>query len=662
MNLIKFLRWHYQIAWDSLLRVWADSIRFAFHLFSVELLAKTLFSPWHRIEKRSRKPGFSIGAVFDRLTLNFLSRFIGFCVRTLFIFCGLTLAFIFAMLGLIAQIVWLYIPFFSWTLYIILNPRVKNEAEMARGEAKDFLLKRFNKQSPDEINKIKSEDISECINWYRKLKKEKSEKKKFWKLANLLAVPALGSSLAYGFTPELDQFCENLADEPPFSFDLIGRGKEVADIQSVLGRREQGNALLVGEAGVGKHAILMGLAKAIEGKQVVPGLFYHRALLLHLDEILGSKDSPEEAKAFLSSLLDEAKEAGNIIIVIKNFADYVSDRQKHDLSSVFSRFTHSGKLKFIGVATPSEYERFILPNETVQKFFEKVEVKPATEEEALNLVEMLTPKFEKGKKCTVGFLALKQIVVQSAKLISDIPFPEKALDLLDQLINTGEVKGKAFLDPADVDWLISQKLKIPLEGVSENEKGRLLNLEKNLKNQVFGQDEAVNILVKAMQRSRLGISESSRPMGVFLFLGPTGVGKTETAKALSGTYFGQSKQMVRLDMAEFQGAGAVSAMIGAENKAGVLTQSIRENPYTVLLLDEFEKSTIETKNLFMTVFDEGYLKDANNKKVSFEHAFIICTSNAGDEYIQLRRHKRYQKPRYYNPSKIPPPPGWPFED
>lgn len=636
MPIFNFLLWHYALALKALLGFWGNLILFSLHLFSVPLLIRTLFYPWHRIYVKNKIPGFSLQKLFYSLSLNLISRIIGFLVRTVLIASGFLWALILFVFGFLLVFVWFFIPFFSWAIYLWLNPGKKSEEDLIKGEAKNFVLKRLGISSLENLKHFSQVDVKQVLYWYLKLKNRKINKRKFWKKEFLFSIPALGTDLAFGFTPELNKFCDDLSQEPPFPFELIGRDKEISMIATVLNRRHQSHALVLGEPGVGKHAILMGLAKAIKEKRINAKLFYHRVLLLRMTEVLGSANSPELVKKKLLELFKEAKSAGNVILVIKNIEKYVSKSGGSDLSVVFSQVAHSSKLKLLTISTPNDFERFILPNDLFMKFFEKVEVKAATPKEAMDLLQKITPQFEKGKKVTVTYGALLRIIEQSEKLISDIPFPEKAVDLLDQVINQVLSLSKELVNKKDVDKVVSAKLKIPVGGLSSSEKEKLINLKKLLSTKIVGQSQAINSLNSALQRSRLGIAETNKPMGVFLFLGPTGVGKTATAKALAQAYFGDQKQLIRFDMAEFQGKNGLAGLIGssASNKPGLLIQAVREKPYGVLLLDEFEKAPKEIVNLFLTVFDEGYLKDFNRKNVSFKNLIIICTSNAVGEFIR----------------------------
>lgn len=621
MFLFNFLFWHYIRASKFILKAWFNFIAFAFHLFSVRFLLKTLFSPWRRVEIVSQTSGFSLERFFHQLTFNLISRSIGFLVRTILIIFGLLLAIFIFILGLFVLIGWQLVPFASWPLFLLTRPKIKTDQDSLKGEAKEFVFQRLGVKTEAELKKFSSEDIQATLKWYLEIKAIKDKKARFWEKENLFKLPSIGSDLAFGYTPQLDKYCQDLSFPPSFSHQLVGRKKEIKQIEAVLLRAAQNNVLLIGEPGVGKHTILLGLAKAIKEKKVNPALFFKRILLLDMNLILGKSPLTTEVKAKFQDLLKEAQAAGNIILAIDQIEKYISPQLIIDLTPVLIQMAKNTKIQIIGVTTPDNFERFIFPNEQIIKYFEKVEVYPPSKAEALEILEKILPDFEKGKEVITTFQALKEIIDQSDKLITHIPFPEKAIDLLDQLITEAHSLGKKVITEKDVDDLISQKVKIPVGSLSKDEAAKLKNLDTILHQRIVNQKEAVKALTMAMQRARLELGESEKPIGTFLFLGPTGVGKTETAKALAEAYFGSEKQMTRFDMSQ-------------PFKLELLIKEARERPFGILLLDEFEKASREVLNLFLTVFDEGYIKDTRGKIVSFKNMIIICTSNAGAEFIR----------------------------
>ena len=616
MSSISFIHWHYSIALKEVFLAWGNFTAFAFHLFSVNFLLKTLLAPWRRVESESNKE-----TLLNRLVFNLISRLMGFLARLFLIGLGLVLAFFFLFLGFGFTVLWLFLPCLTWPLYLLTREKSQTQEQLIQGEAKKFIWQKLNVQSEQELAEISPQYVEAVLDWYLQNKKQLDEEKKFWHKQNLFKLRSFGTDLAFGYTIELDQLSQDLSFPPPFAQQLVGRDKEVKEIEMVLSRSNQANILLVGEPGVGRHTILLGLARAIKEKQVNPRLFYKRVLMLNMNLILGNNPLEVQGKAKFEQLLKEAEQAGNIILTIDQIDNYMSEQGGIDLTSALASVAENRHIQIIGMTTPDEYNKKIFQNEEFLKYFEKVEVQPLTAKEALKILQQILPKFEKGKKVVTTYWALKEIIEQSDKLITHIPFPEKAIDLLDQLIAQAENEGKNLVGKKEVQLLISQKTKVPVGSLSINDTDKLSRLDQLLHQRIVNQEKAVSALTRAMQRARTGVSEAQKPMGTFLFLGPTGVGKTETAKALAAIFFNDEKRMVRFDMSQ-------------PFNLDILVNECREHPYSVLLLDEFEKSDQQTHHLFLTVFDEGYLKDKEGKKVSFKNMIIICTSNAMAEFIR----------------------------
>jgi ATP-dependent Clp protease ATP-binding subunit ClpC len=636
MVVTKFLYWHYGKANKFIFNLILNFVAFAFHLFSFKFLLATLFAPWRRVVIEEKKPGFSLNRFFQNFSFNLISRFMGFIIRSLLIFLSLILALIFFSLGLLILLAWQFILPFTWIIYFVQKQEKALNINHPYEQAKQFIYPRLEIRSDEEYQQQDPADKKEVCDWYLQIKQKKDQESKFWTLNNLLKVKSIGSSLAFGYTSRLDQYVEDLSQPAEFSHQLVGRAKEIKQIENILSRSSQNNILLVGEPGVGKQTILQGLAKAISEKEVIPRLFYKRVLKLNMASVLGQTPVANMAREKFSLLLKEAEAAGNIVLVIDQLEKYTNSNLGIDLTSVLTPFLQTGKIIIIAVTIPSGFERYILPNQHILKYFETLEVRPPTPNQALKILKSVVLDLEEDKKVKVSLNALKQIIELSDQLITDIPFPEKAIDLLDQAIQQAENEGKILITADSIAKLVSTKTKVPVGALARREEEKLKNLEQALHKKVVDQNLAVQTITSAMQRARLGLADPKKPIGSFLFMGPTGVGKTETAKALSSAYFGTSKSMTRIDMSQFQGENGLQSLIGsvAAEKPGILLQEVRANPYGVLLLDEFEKANQEILNLFLTVFDEGYLKDFRGKPVSFKNLIIICTSNAAAEYIR----------------------------
>ncbi|MBN1263765.1 MAG: ATP-dependent Clp protease ATP-binding subunit [Candidatus Pacebacteria bacterium] len=483
---------------------------------------------------------------------------------------------------------------------------------------------------------LKPKDIIRVSNWFLRQKRVLRRERAFWQIENLLKIPPLGKDLAFGYTPNLNRYCTNLAQPLPYTHHLVGRQKETIQIQQILARYSGNNVLLVGEPGVGRHTIVEEFAKRVNQGQVIPALAHKRVLGFNLRRLASESKNQMEAKTLVEEALTEAAYAGNIILVIDNFDQYVSpETNRIDLTNVFSQAARKG-VQIIGITTFADFAKYLYPNQQLLKEFEKVEASPPTNTEALTILEDTVDYYEKRNQVFVTYQALKEIVSQVDRYIVHIPFPEKAIDLLDEVCVYAAQKGQKIITPKQINQVISEKTKIPLGEIRQDEAERLNNLEKIIHQRLINQEEAVVAIARAMRRTRVGIAKTNRPIGSFLFMGPTGVGKTETAKALAEAYFGNESRMIRFDMSEYQGQDALDRVIGSINtqEPGLFAKTIRENPFSLLLLDEIEKSHPNILNLFLSLLDEGYFTDAFGKKVDCRNQIIIGTSNAGTELIR----------------------------
>ena len=697
--MLAYLFWHYKTVNSFLIKNLPNYFAAVEHFFSLRILLSSLFSPWRRVSL-AKKPGrLFLSGFFKRLTFNLISRGIGFALRAILIFLGLAALVTVAMTSFLFFLSWqIFLPF-SLPIYFWYKLKGRNQAKMILKKSKTpaailaNLLKRpiggfvcerliIDKkelislttkrnqwssqgvlgQTPKELEKIdnletlfhllardwlplrnflfekklKPPDIFAVAEWYGKLEKKRKEKARFWEKSNLIKSPGLGWNFSYGYTPELDKYIVDLTIPQPFSHRLVGRRKEVAKIEEILSRREENNVLLVGEPGVGKNTIVLSLARKVFNGSIRPELTHKRILGLNLNQVVG-RSTISQAKTKLLNLLKEAVSAGNIVLIISNIDKFAVSRENRiDLIDVFNQISRSSRVQVIGISTPENHHRYLASNALFLKLFEKVEVFAPDKETALEILMIELPYFEKGKKIKASYKALKQIVELSDKLIVEVPFPEKAIDLLDEAVTRFEQTGKKLISAEDISQLVSEKTKVPIASlITEGEKKKLLNLENDLHQRVINQESAIGALASAMRRTRLQVASSNKPIGSFLFLGPTGVGKTETAKALAHYYFGSEKRMIRFDMSQYQQQASLDGLIGSREKgSGLLLEKIKDNPFSVLLLDELEKADKRLLNIFLTVFDEGYLTDYRGKNISFCDTIIIATSNAAAEFIR----------------------------
>ncbi len=679
--------WHYTEGTKEYLEIWRNYIRFFWRFFSVKLLLKTLFWPWRRDVTRHGR-GFDPQEFLQVLAFNFISRFMGALVKLVTVaFCLLTELLI-VILGAAFFVVWLFLPvvilaflllgiksifvpsFFSTLICFVLSgllfwlpglsysisqkkfPSELSLAEMMKESWFDLVWvragvnpERGRTVSPDELpnllkeNDLTEEEFSHVVGWVARQHEEKEREKRFWREENLLARRGIGQDWVYGYSVHLDEVSKELNLARRQEYHLIGREKEVEAIERVLARAEENNVLIVGDPGVGKKTIVKKFAKLIYDGHALPVLSYKRALELDMGALMAGSANVSEMEARLRMVLDEAVMAGNIILVIDNFSNYLGSQTgvgKIDISGALMPYLASRHIQVVGITTYDGLHKKIESVPGLLKYFEKVEIKELEEDKMLLVLEDVVFSMEQRTGIRATYRALKEIVSKSGQYFADIAMPERAVDLLDEaFIYVVTKTTDKILEPRHVDLIISQKTEIPVGEVAMEEREKLSRLEDILHQRVINQEEAVKSIASAMRRSRMGVAEKKRPIGSFLFLGPTGVGKTETARTLAEAYFGKEERMIRLDMSEYQNIYDINRLIGSsEEEPGYLTTAVRETPFSLVLFDEIEKAHPSILNLFLQVFDEGWLTDFSGRKVSFRNTIIIATSNAGAELIR----------------------------
>ena len=390
----------------------------------------------------------------------------------------------------------------------------------------------------------------------------------------------------------------------------------------------------MGDPGIGKQTFIHYFARLIR-ENAFRGTFFDdsRVLLFDFGRAVGDATTQgSDPENFLRYLLSEAVMAGNIILVIENVDLFMGGEEtgRHNFAPLLGEFLIYPGFRVIGTASASAYHALMKHDEHSLKYFEAVYMRETDADETLGI---LIDEFKEVEKKQIVFTmkGFEQIVENADRYNWETPFPERALDLAHEVLTYWRTTDESFITEATVDAFIALKTGIPQGAVGEEEKDKLLRLEELLHERVVGQDTAVTRVAEAMRKARAGFGNEKRPLGSFLFLGPTGVGKTETAKAFAESYFGSEDRMIRLDMSEFQTAESIDRLIGSQEKGltGELTNALQENPFSLLLLDEIEKAYPQALDLFLQILDEGYVNDGFGKKVSFRSAVIIATSNAG---------------------------------
>ena len=501
-------------------------------------------------------------------------------------------------------------------------------------------------------NSLNSQDIDDLCKWFERIKLENADRKKFWTSENLAKKTSLAKNWAMGYTLTLDKFSIDWSNIMKNRISQkVGHLKEIEQIERILSRSQINNVLLVGKDGVGRKSIIQAIAqKSVLGKST-PQINHKRVVELDMPNLLSQIDDNEQVEFILSKIFEEAVSAGNIILVISNFHNFVGGNDKLgtiDITGILSSFLRFPQFQMIAVSSYSGLHKYIDKNPSITSFFEKAEIEEVSQNQAYLILQNLVSVFERSHNVFITQLALKDIIKYSDQYFANTPFPKKAIDLLDEAVAFVSNKSKDKMVLAKhIAEIVSQKIEIPVGEAKLKEKQVLLNLEELIHKRIINQEQAVKEISSAMRRARAEIVKRKKPIGTFLFLGSTGVGKTETAKALAEIYFKSEKRIIRLDMSEFQEIRDISRLIGSHEQEGILTNQIKEDPFSLVLLDEIEKAHPNVLNLFLQILDEGFVNDGLGRKVSFLNSIIIATSNAGANII----YKDIQENKELNTTK-----------
>ncbi len=420
---------------------------------------------------------------------------------------------------------------------------------------------------------------------------------------------------------------------------LIGRDAELETIFRIL-QGGSTSVLLVGNHGVGKETIINGIAELMVAENVPEILSDKRLVELDLPKLLAGA-SPVEAEERLLELLNELSAAGNIILVIpsieKMIGITIGQQQSLDVASVLATELGKGNFLTIATTTPEAYNRTIA-NQQLATVLQKVDIDEMDLNAAIRVLEAKAGFIEFKHSVWFSYEALERAAQMCQRYLHDTYLPQNAIEICNEVAqHVRNKRGKEQLITADdVATIIAQRTKIPVTAVTENETDKLLRLETEMHRRVIGQDEAVTLVANALRRARAEIRSNKRPIANFLFLGPTGVGKTELTKTIAEVYFGSESQMVRIDMSEYQDTSGIYRLIGQPNQqgTGILTEAIRQKPFSLVLLDELEKADPNILNLFLQVMDDGRLTDSVGRVIDFTNVILIATSNAGTQFVQ----------------------------
>jgi ATP-dependent Clp protease ATP-binding subunit ClpC len=531
---------------------------------------------------------------------------------------------------------------FSKTVEESFNLAVKNNHQrLTPGDVLSALAK--NEPVFNEIliqSDLKQEDIANLAWWLESLEGRITKSKRFWDWDNLMKKSSIGRDWSSGYTLTLDQFSNDwsVISSGSDSEEFSGSEDQINRMERILSQDGIHNVLLVGEPGTGRKGMVQFLANKIVSGKSMPEINYKRVVVLDIVSILSRYQSNEEVEEVLETIFSEAVSSKNVILVIDEFYSFVSQPSGKigaiDISAILSRYLPYPDFKLIGITSYAGQHLFIEKNPSILNFMEVVEVPEMSEAETMRILENKVLGLEFKYKKFVSYLALRDIIKYSSRYIKDVPFPKKAIDLLNEVVfYVSRYTKSGVILPEHVSKIVSKKTDIPVGALEQNEKDILLNLENLIHQRIINQEEAVSEVSAALRRARADITVRKGPMGCFLFLGPTGVGKTETSKALAEVYFGSEDKMIRLDMSEFQSIVDIPRLLGTTDQEGLLTTAVRENQFSLVLLDEIEKAHPNILNLFLQVLDEGFITDGLGRKTDFKNTIIIATSNAGYQII-----------------------------
>ncbi|MFH1643417.1 MAG: ATP-dependent Clp protease ATP-binding subunit [Patescibacteria group bacterium] len=486
-------------------------------------------------------------------------------------------------------------------------------------------------------SQLKLKDIEGLIFWKERLELRIKEMNQWWEYKNLVQNEGMAKEWTSGFTNTLDLFSTNLTERIKQQGlpRIVGHAEEINHVERVLANPESNNVLLTGEPGTGRKSIIEAIiVKSLEGRSM-PEINHKKFKELNLTSLLTQMENKEKIEFVLDKIFTEVVEAGNIILIIDQFHNFIETEDRAgsiDISGILSNYLKNPRFQLIAITNFSGFHKNI-EQSAIAQFFDKVEVSEISEEQTLKILENASILWEAKYNIFVSYPSLRNIIEYTKRYLPNLSFPEKALDLLSESVIYIVDKREKILLAKHVAQVFSEKTQIPIGEVQNKEKEILIHLEELIHQRIINQEEAVKEISAALRRSRSEITIKKGPLGGFLFLGPTGVGKTETAKALAQIYFGSEDKMIRLDMSEFQNTKDIDRLIGSREQEGFLTTQVRENPFSLILLDEIEKGHPNILNLFLQILDEGFLTDGEGRKVYFKDSIIIATSNAGYEII-----------------------------
>lgn len=449
----------------------------------------------------------------------------------------------------------------------------------------------------------------------------------------------------YGYTFILEKFSKNINEEVAKEEDIYGIGHEdeIDTLVSVLGKITNRNALLVGEAGIGKSSLIQGVAQRINKGNVPNQIKDKRILQLDINGLIGYASVNSNVEVLIEKAARELQNSGDTILFIDEMQELVPSKAQesgHNLAGILLPHILKSKFPIVGTVNYADYKKYFYSNESLRQSFTNIEVKEISSDDALQILETKVRILEDNFGIYITFPALISTVELAQRYLKEKKLPSSCVQLIEEASSWAKANGITVLTSEHISKVISNQKGISVNSIDAKESTKLMKLEENIKSKVIGQDDAVQAVVEALRRAHTDIRNPNKPIGSFLFMGPTGVGKTHLAKIIAEEYFGDGKDIVRVDMSEYQELDSIDKFLGQNTQSTLTGQNaitlvdrIKSNPYTVVLFDEIEKAHPQILDLFLQIFDEGRLTSSMGEVVDFTNSIIISTSNIGSRIL-----------------------------
>jgi len=461
---------------------------------------------------------------------------------------------------------------------------------------------------------------------------------RWWSQDNLSRTKGIGREWSYGYAYLLQKFARDIRSSAVFSTLSANTPyalEKIAEIESSLARVKEANVLLIGEAGVGKVDLVMAVQSRMQTGKSLASIRGQQMIVLDTNRLFATHQDRQSLELTILGMFEEAVLAGNIVIVIENLSVFMREAENMGIfiPELIDQYLAAPNVHIIATDTPGSYHTYLETKGGFVRRFTEVLIDAPDLSATTRVLQAVALQYEVTYESFFTYSALQALTTAADRYVVEGVLPDKAIALLIDVASAAKQQGSTIITQDFVYKVVSEKTGVPAGPISDNERETLLHLKDKLHQHVVGQEVALSAIARTMRRARAGIQAPDKPLGSFLFLGPTGVGKTETAKALATVFFGGEDKLERIDMSEFSGGDAVSKLIGDGASAGILPTILREHPYSVILLDEFEKADQSVHDIFLQVLDEGVFTDSRGAKVNARNTIIIATSNAGSQLI-----------------------------